>query len=353
MTELAPLITMLPQELDWHRARITFLAQFLVAVIRVRTVNLTEIATAFCGRSKTESSYRRIQRFFQAFEIAPSLIPTLVVRLLPLDATWTLCLDRTNWQLGAINLNFLVLAVAHHGIAIPLFWSLLDKRGHSNTKERIRLMRRFLRQFGAQRIHCLTADREFIGVLWLRFLRKHQIPFRLRIRHNTQLPLRCGAGHENASRFFRNAPLGVVRLLRSPRPLWGLPVYVVGLRLAQEYLILITDARPDPALDDYRRRWDIETLFGCLKTHGFHLEDTHLTAHQRLSKLLALLTITCCWCVRLGAWRHAQRAIPLKSHQRRAVSLFRYGLDVLRNIVLNLAVKPHEFAWVVKLLSCT
>lgn len=353
MTELAPLITILNQELDWHRARITFLAQFWVAVIRVRTVNVTEIATAFCGGAKPESSYRRIQRFFQAFEIAPSLIPALVVRLLPLEATWTLCLDRTNWQLGTVHLNVLVLAVAYKGIAIPLFWALLDKRGNSNTKERIRLMRRFLRQFGSQRIHCLTADRECIGSLWLRFLRKHQIPFRLRIRHNTQIPLRRGGGFHDASRFFRNTPVGVMRLLRGPRRVWGTPVFVVGIRLAQDDLILITDAHPATAIADYRRRRDIETLVGCLKTHGFHLEDTHVTAHDRLSKLLALLTIACCWCLRLGTWRHEQRAIPLTSHQRRALSLCRYGLDLLRHIVLNLAANTHEFTTVVKFLSCT
>lgn len=353
MTELAPLITILNQELDWHRARITFLAQFLVALIRVRTVKLTEIAVAFCGRSKPSSSYRRIQRFFQAFEIVPTRLPALVVRLLPLDARWTLCLDRTNWQLGTANLNFLVLAVADHGIAIPLYWSLLDTRGNSTTRERIRLMRRFLRQFGAERIRCLTADRECIGALWLQFLHRHHIPFRLRVRHNTHVPFRRGAGHHAASRFFRNAPLGVERLLHSPRRIWGLPVYLVGIRLAQEDVILITEAEPDTAISDYRRRWEIETLFGCLNTHGFHLEDTHLTDPARLKKLLALLTLACCWCLRAGLWHHMQQAIPLKSHQRRAISVFRYGLDVLRHIVLNLVHQSHEFTEVVKFLSCT
>ncbi len=119
MAELEPLITILTSVLGWHRARLIFLAQFLVALIRVRTVNLTEIATAFCGTAKPESSYRRIQRFFQAFDIDQALIPSLVVRLLPLEAKWVLCLDRTNWKFGTVNLNFLVLAVAYHGMAVP------------------------------------------------------------------------------------------------------------------------------------------------------------------------------------------------------------------------------------------
>ena len=124
MTELEPLIDTMTPVLRWHRARVLFLAQFLVALIRVRTVNLTEIATAFCGTAKAASSYRRIQRFFKDFEVDLSLIATLVTRLLPLPEKWILCLDRTNWKLGAANLNILVLAVAFRGMAVPLYGSL-------------------------------------------------------------------------------------------------------------------------------------------------------------------------------------------------------------------------------------
>ena len=210
-----------------------------------------------------------------------------------------------------------------------------------------------MKQFGGARIQCLTADREFIGAWWLRFLRKHHIPFRLRIRHNTNVPMRRGSRKQAASRFFRNAPLGEARLLRSPRRIWGSPVYVIGVRLAHEYLILITDAAPDSALDDYRTRWKIETLFGSLKTHGFHLEDTHLTDHDRLSKLLGLLTLALCWSYRLGLWRQETTPIRRKRHQRLAISVFRYGLDLLRSIVLNLSAKRRDFIWAVKFLSCT
>jgi hypothetical protein len=34
-------------------------------------------------------------------------------------------------------------------------------------------------------------------------------------------------------------------------------------------------------------------------------------------------------------------------------SLFRHGLDFLRNIALNLAEKLQEFAWALRILSCT
>src|SRR5688572_7066356 len=51
--------------------------------LKVKTVNLTELATAFPGRAQSDSHYRRLQRFFQHIEIKPALIAQLVVSFLP------------------------------------------------------------------------------------------------------------------------------------------------------------------------------------------------------------------------------------------------------------------------------
>lgn len=353
MTEQCPLLTILTASFDWNVARIKFLAEFLTAVIRVRTVNLSEIATAFGGHAKVASHYRRIQRFFKDFPVMRTQIAAVVTRLLPLGARWVLCLDRTNWQFGSMNINILVLAVAYHGVAVPLLWMLLDKRGNSHTFERIGLLKHFLVEFGHSRIQCLTADREFIGTDWIKFLKRRRIRFRIRIRHNTQISTAKGGYHLAASRFFRNLPLGEVRLLRHPRRVWGMTVFVLGVRLKDDYLILITDHAPQTALEDYQQRWQIETLFGCLKSRGFDFEATHLLAPERISKLLALLTLAFCWCYRLGEWQHEQKPIPVKKHGRFAKSLFRAGLDTLRNILLNLTLKEPEFHWATTFLSCT
>ena len=41
--------------LNWHRARIKFLARFMTTVVTTRTVNLVEIATVFAGRAQPKS----------------------------------------------------------------------------------------------------------------------------------------------------------------------------------------------------------------------------------------------------------------------------------------------------------
>ncbi|MCP4401975.1 MAG: IS4 family transposase [bacterium] len=353
MTELSPLITALTATFDWHGARIAFVSQFLVALIRVRTVNLTEIATAFCGETTSDSHYRRIQRFFKDFPLTRAQIAVAVVQWLPLGQQWLLCLDRTNWKFGTMDINILVLAVAYKGVAIPLLWVFLDKRGNSNSFERIGILKHFLVEFGHERIQCLTADREFIGTEWIKFLKRQRIRFRIRIKRNTLVSNPSGCSEISAFRFFQNLPIGETRLLPRPRLVWGMRVSVVGMRIKNDYLILITNETPETALEDYAQRWEIETLFGCLKSRGFNFEDTHLTKPERISKLLCLLTLALCWCLRIGEWLDEQKSIPIKTHGRRAKSLFRHGLDTLRNIVLNIVVKELEFYWATTFLSCT
>jgi transposase len=65
------------------------------------------------------------------------------------------------------------------------------------------------------------------------------------------------------------------------------------------------------ALDYYRQRWQIETLFKALKTQGFHLEGTHLTQPDRLCRLLALLSIAFVWCYKAGLYLHQPKPLRI------------------------------------------
>lgn len=103
----------LAEHLPWHGARLGFLAQFLLALFKVRSVNLAELATGFGGQGQVDSHYKRLQRFFRSFEIDPDSWAGLLVRLVPVgDGPWRLTLDRTHWKFGAADINFLVLGIA-------------------------------------------------------------------------------------------------------------------------------------------------------------------------------------------------------------------------------------------------
>ncbi|MDW8868421.1 IS4 family transposase, partial [Legionella pneumophila] len=77
-----------------------------------------------------------------------------------------LSMDRTNWRWGKKDINILMVSVVYKGIAIPLFWTLLAKRGNSDTRERIEIVQRFITKFGKSMIAGLLADREFVGDNW-------------------------------------------------------------------------------------------------------------------------------------------------------------------------------------------
>ena len=68
-----------------------------------------------------------------------------------------------------------MLGVTHKGVAFPLLFTMLDKRGNSNWIERARLIDRFIRLFGVECIDSLVADREFVGKEWVEYLNNRRI----------------------------------------------------------------------------------------------------------------------------------------------------------------------------------
>nr|WP_286392365.1 hypothetical protein [Pseudanabaena mucicola] len=47
--------------MEWNGARLAFVSMFLIALMRVKTVNLAEIATGFRGKAKVESYYQDLR----------------------------------------------------------------------------------------------------------------------------------------------------------------------------------------------------------------------------------------------------------------------------------------------------
>lgn len=307
--------SVLAEYLPWHGARIGFLAQFLLALLKVRSVSLAELATGFGGQAKVESHYKRLQRFFRGFAFDQATLARLLVRLVGVgDGPWRLTLDRTHWRFGKTDLNFLVLGIAHRGIALPVFWSVLDKPGTSDTQARIALMERFLQVFGAGRIAALLADREFIGEDWLRWLQKNGIPFHQRLQRDTRVPNAWNRMMRLDELLGSLAP-GESHRLPGRRPVWGCFVHLSALRLDDgEFLFVASSGAPQAeALDAYADRWQVETLFGGLKTRGFNFEDTPLTDPERLSKMMGLLALAFAWVYRTGGVLHDKdQPVPFK-----------------------------------------
>jgi len=351
MNQIAKLTKIFNSELGWNKARATLLSCFIVALLKIRTVCLTKIAVAMPGIAKTDSKYKRLQRFFSGFNFSMDDIAKLIVRFLPIrDEKWYLSMDRTNWKLGKLNINPLVLGIVHLGVAFPIIWTTFSKRGNSSMNERIEFIERFIKIFSVDKIKCLFGDREFIGGKWFAFLLEKGIHFIMRIKENFQITNTRGI-FVPAKTLFRGLKIGEYKVLKGKRIVNGQSVYVVGMLLPSgEYLILATDKNPETALEDYKKRWGIETLFQCLKGRGFNFEDTHMTFPDRIDKLIALLSIAFSWCHATGEWCASQKPIEIKKHGRKAVSLFRLGLDHIARILHNISDLYHEFNKNIKII---
>ncbi len=347
MKHISELQETLSDFFDWHKSRLNCLVQILQALFAVRTVNLTQIAAAFKTSVKEESSYRRVCRFFTGFSFDISSIVLLVLRLFPLGDKYTLILDRTNWKWGKSPINILVLSVAYLGISIPIFWAVLDLEGSSCLEDRVAILKRAIQQLGAEKIEVLLADREFIGTEWFEFLIVNKIPFIIRIKQNSHLKTKEGLTIQAG--MLRNY-LGRKKVVNYPIILWGHSLYVSVERRrgAKEQMIVVSNIEFENPLMLYRRRWEIETLFGCLKSRGFRMEDTHMIDADKIEKLLFVLVIGFCWAYRTGDINAREGPIEVKAHGRKARSLFRDGLNRIRRAIFG-EMSLREFR---RLLRC-
>jgi hypothetical protein len=323
----------LADNLSWNKARIKFLARFLIALLAAKTVNLQQLAVFFAGTAKTESNYKRIKRFLRFFEINEAELAQMMVRLMKLAPPFVITIDRTEWQLGKRWVNVLMLAIVHKGVAVPLLWMVFDKKGCSSDAERKMILEKYLNIFPASSIKFVTADREFASRGWLDYLAEKKIGFCLRIKANVRITDKSGKRLLRASRILQTAKLETPVNCRRKRKLWNHWVWLSGVRKANGEQILIVSAEEGgKALSNYCLRWQIETLFGVLKTRGFRLEDTHLTETDRVSRLLALLAIAFCWAIKSGEFVCRQKPLKRKKHGRLEKSIFRAGLDILRRL---------------------
>jgi hypothetical protein len=346
----------LKQHLSWNKCRVECFAKMIVALLAVKTVNLTEWASVFSTKTKTDSAYMRIKRFFRYFDLDGDLLAKFIFGLFDFSrGELYLTLDRTNWQFGNFKINFLVLAVAYKGAAIPLMWTLLNKKGNSNCDERIDLINRFISCFGRGVISGILADREFIGKAWFGYLKNRKIPFFIRIKSSFLVSNTSGR-LVNAWQLFMGLEKGEKRILKGKRKIFDLKLNIAGVRCEDgDFLIVATTQSAMNAIETYALRWEIETLFGSLKTRGFNLEDTHITQLDRLAKLMSVVAVAFCWAHKIGEWANEIKPIKIKKHGRKKISIFHSGLNLLRRILWDIKYSRNKIQGIIQLLfiPCT
>ena len=208
------------------------------------------------------------------------------------------------------------------------------------------MIKRILLLIGAKNIGCLLGDREFVGADWIQWLDEQGIPFLFRVRNNGLLE-----GLLPINVFFKKLPFSK-KVKNAKTVLWGKEVYL-STRWSyknDELVTIISNRKLQNPFELYRKRWEIETFFGCLKKRGFCLEDTHLIHGSRIEKLVFVLMVAFCWSYLVGEAMENETPIKRKSHGRKAKSTLRYGFDELRGIFLRISEKIESLFEFLKLL---
>ncbi len=206
-------------------------------------------------------------------------------------------------------INILTVSVVYKRVAIPIGWQTLGRKGNASAAEHIEIIKKFISEVGKERIEKIFGDREFGSQELLEFLLTEQIDFgiRLKVSH-----LANGISFKKR---WRNLRERVKLKGKTKVEVFGLEVYVSCVKLKKgertEYLIVASGARNKDALTEYKLRWGIETMFGCLKSRGFELEETHLTDTDKISKLLMLLALALCLAILTGEIQ-SENSLPLR-----------------------------------------
>ena len=340
-----------------NKARLKLISMMILALCKIKTVNYMALSNVFDSSASAESSLRRIQRFMAGFDLPMKLVSGFIFGILPEKKNLVLVLDRTNWKFGDSNINILMLGICYKNIAIPIMFKMLDKRGNSHSEERIKLIKQYISWFGKDTIDCLLADREFIGKDWFDFLNKNNIKYYIRLRNNFKVF--CFDKNEEKPVFWLFNKLKMGEFYHHPKivKINGVLCYVSGIKTISkegriDFLIIISFSKPEASLMYYKKRWQIETLFKAFKSSGFNIENTHVTDQKRLEKLFMIAMIALVWCYKIGDYVDQNiKPIKIKKHQRKAFSVFKYGLNCINNI-LNNAFNKFNIN-VLQFLSCT
>lgn len=135
---------------------------------------------------------------------------------------------------------------------------MLDKRGNSNSDERIELIKKYILWFGRETINCILADREFVGEKWLEFLNDYRIGYHIRIRNNFMVYSYQKQKQIPAFWFFNNLKIGqfkhyhkIFRLNRQDCCLSGYKT--IDREGKQEFLIIVSFNKPEQAMIYYKK----------------------------------------------------------------------------------------------------
>lgn len=146
--------------------------QLLIWLLQVqKDVRIERLASYLPMPILYESRRKKIQRFLVLSSLSLSLFWFPIIKLIvekefKPEKRLILILDRTQWK----DNNVFMISVMWRKRALPIYWLILEKKGSSNIREQMALIRPVLKLFSHYDV-VILGDREFHGVelsYWLK-----------------------------------------------------------------------------------------------------------------------------------------------------------------------------------------
>ena len=293
----------LPELYSKHLKKQFNYPQYLILLILInllqnlKTVRLEELARRFPVPIQLRSRVKKIQRFLslEQFNIKQLWFPILITWIEQewnLSAIIYLVIDRSQWR----DTNLLMVSIIYERRAIPVYFTLLEKKGNSNLAQQQQVLLPVVELLEDYKITVL-GDREFCGVelgKWL--LEEQKVSFSLRLKKNEYVEL-------EEQIWFQLSDLGLTP---------GMSCYYQGVKVTktkgfggfnlaakwkrnyrdkyskETWFILTNLESLSAATDSYAKRMGIEEMFRDFKRGGYNLEITRVSDRRLISLILLI-----------------------------------------------------------------
>jgi len=330
---------------DWKESIVKNTLLMVTLILTEKTVNLWKLK-AGVGKQlankevDSRSHYQRLKRWLWQEKATPGLWIQIAKASLSLLGRQTDCLiiDGSSWKSGGLTYHFLTLSVLYQGVSIPIWWLELGRLGQSSQWHRQLLIRSALRLLNLQG-KVLLGDREYIGLAWLAALKRAgiDIVIRLRVSDYKAAIQACGKSITELESKAKSK-LGRVVWQAFTLNAESYTFVIVAYRNRSgktEFLRLITTLTPAQALERYKQRYRIESMFKHLKSNGFDLEALHLQYGYKIRLMMAVVVLAYTLAVIYGLVDFKYK-VALKKHGSPEMSVFRWGLDKWQAYLSNL-----------------
>jgi len=245
------LVSVLSERLGWNRSRLKLMARPTGALPIQTTTNLAQLTQVMKPQVETDSTYRRLQRFFAGFAFGYEALGQFLLELVPTDPPYVVVIDRTEWHFSQTAVNVLMIGVAYEGIAFPVAWTALDHGGGSGADEHTEVLEQFLRVVQPDQIRALVADREFTGSDFLEVLKERKVPFVIRLKSDRRVGPASGEWSLPARMFARTCGVQQSSLLGGRQVVGGAETtgVQIGLKRLEDGSFLILASRGGDPFD--------------------------------------------------------------------------------------------------------